>query len=180
MNILTGSTMKWKETISRYFEAYIKVSPEVSKYFLKKRFNTETVGIHLAIFNEPFLSLLVNGTKTIESRFSMNKVSPYDKVFNGDIVFIKKSGGPITGYFIVRKTHFYTPLTLKERAEIKKRFSKGICSNAVSDFWSSRSSKKYISLLETSSVKKIPPVSISKKDRMAWVVIRSADQNVLF
>jgi hypothetical protein len=172
--------MKWKETISHYFESYIKVSPDTKRYFLKKKLNMETVGIHLAVFNEPFLSLLLRGTKTVESRFSKNKVSPYDRVFNGDIVFVKKSGGPITGYFIVKKAHFYTPLTMRARAEIRKRFSKGICSNAVSDFWSSRSAKKYISLMETSNVKKIPPVIIGKKDRMAWVVIRRADQNVLF
>ncbi|RBP05022.1 hypothetical protein DFR50_1376 [Roseiarcus fermentans] len=38
------------------------------------------VGIHLAIFAEPFLSMVLSGEKTIESRFRRNRCAPYGEI----------------------------------------------------------------------------------------------------
>ena len=46
-------------------------------------------GIHLAIFVEPYLTYVLDGKKTVESRFSINRSPPYKKVKSGDIVFVK-------------------------------------------------------------------------------------------
>lgn len=40
---------------------------------------TSSVGIHLAIFAEPFLSMVLSGEKTVESRFSRNRCAPTAK-----------------------------------------------------------------------------------------------------
>lgn len=55
--------------------------------------------IHIAIMVEPFLSYVLNGKKTIESRINKTKSAPYGKVSRGDIVFLKRSGGFIVGMF---------------------------------------------------------------------------------
>ena len=47
------------------------------------------VNLHLAIVAQPFYSYMLSGKKTIESRFSINKCSPYLKVKDKDIMFIK-------------------------------------------------------------------------------------------
>src|ERR1700731_133584 len=51
--------------------------------------------LHLAVFVEPFLSFLLEGRKTIESRFSIHRRPPFECVRKGDIVLVKASGGPI-------------------------------------------------------------------------------------
>jgi len=53
--------------------------------------------IHLAIFIEPYLDLIFKGKKTIESRFSINKILPYHKIQIGDVILLKKSSGKIEG-----------------------------------------------------------------------------------
>ena len=39
---------------------------------------------HIAILKQPFFNMVLNGEKTIESRWSMHKVAPYNKVSVGD------------------------------------------------------------------------------------------------
>jgi ASC-1-like (ASCH) protein len=55
--------------------------------------------LHLAILNEPYLEYILQGKKTIESRFSLTRVPPYKQVSKGDIVFLKQYGDPIVGLF---------------------------------------------------------------------------------
>ena len=38
--------------------------------------------VHVAIVNEPFLGYIKNGKKTIESRFTKNKIAPYLYLIN--------------------------------------------------------------------------------------------------
>lgn len=42
--------------------------------------------IHLGIFSEPYLSYMLDGKKTIESRFSKKKIMPYNRITKEDIV----------------------------------------------------------------------------------------------
>src|SRR3954453_18143184 len=63
--------------------------------------------VHLAVFVEPFLSFLLEGRKTIESRFSVNRCPPYRSVQTGDLVFIKQSGGAIVAVAEVSNVWFY-------------------------------------------------------------------------
>jgi hypothetical protein len=65
------------------------------------------IGIHLAIFAEPFLSLVLSGRKTIEARFSRNRIAPYGEIGYGDIILMKQVAGPICGVALARQTWFY-------------------------------------------------------------------------
>src|SRR5271169_6453922 len=53
--------------------------------------------IHLAVFIEPFLGYVLDGTKTVESRFSINRCAPFGKVSQGDVLLLKRAGGPVVG-----------------------------------------------------------------------------------
>src|SRR5215210_2794220 len=59
-------------------------------------------GIHLAVFVEPFLDYVLDGSKTVESRFSVNRCAPFGKVSPGDMVLLKRAGGPVVGIARVR------------------------------------------------------------------------------
>lgn len=159
-----GSTMQWKLKL-------IKLSQKL-RSDCKPSDALPQRGVHLAIFSEPFLTFLLSGKKTIESRFSINRNGPYKKVFKDDLVFIKKSGGPVFGYFIVGKTSFYNSPSSTQIKTIKKKYEKEICSMEVKDFWKERSKAKFITLMEVAEIKDIAPINIEKKDRTAWVIIK--------
>jgi hypothetical protein len=57
--------------------------------------------LHLAVFIEPYLSFIFEGTKTIESRFNMRKQAPFGQVSAGDVLLLKRSGGPVCGVCLI-------------------------------------------------------------------------------
>lgn len=58
--------------------------------------------IHLGIFSEPYLTYILEGKKKVESRFSKNKILPYNQISKDDIVIVKKSGGNVLAYFTIK------------------------------------------------------------------------------
>lgn len=79
----------WRERIRACFET---PSPQV---------------LHLAIFQEPYLGLILAGKKTIESRFSVNRIAPYEAAERDDLVLLKRSSGPITGLCLLADPVYY-------------------------------------------------------------------------
>src|SRR5437867_4139305 len=53
--------------------------------------------LHLAVLLEPYLGYVLEGRKTVESRFSAVRCPPYRRVQSGDVVLLKSSGGPVEG-----------------------------------------------------------------------------------
>jgi ASC-1-like (ASCH) protein len=49
------------------------------------------------VFIEPYLQFILDGQKTVESRFSANRSAPYQQVGKGDVVLLKRTGGPVMG-----------------------------------------------------------------------------------
>jgi hypothetical protein len=128
------------------------------------------IGIHVAIFSEPFLSLVLSGKKTIESRFSRNRCAPYGEIGDGDIILIKKVAGPICGLALAKRTWCYDLVT-EPIERIKDRFGVGIC--ADDEFWSSRTDALYVTLIELDAIASIAPMRCDKRDRRGWVSLRS-------
>ena len=126
-----------------------------------------TVGVHLAIFVEPYLSAVLEGKKTIESRFAVTRRPPYNCIQPDDYILLKKSGGPVMGLALARSTHFYqlSPIVL---ADLRKRFARQLF--AQDDlFWTDRAHKHYATLIELDDPLAIEPVTIPKRDRQGWV-----------
>ena len=128
------------------------------------------IGIHVAIFAEPFLSLVLSGRKTIESRFSRNRCAPYGEVGEGDIILVKEVAGPICGVALARRTWCYD-LTAETIERIKIQFGPGICADEA--FWASRADALYATLIELDAMVRIAPVRWDKRDRRGWVSLRS-------
>jgi hypothetical protein len=137
-----------------------------------------TYGIHLAVFVEPFLSYVLDGTKTVESRFSINRCAPYGKVRKGDVILLKESGGPVVGVANVRTVWSY-PLDPTTWSDIRARFAKALCAQDPS-FWESRSKAEYATLMAIDQVLRIESVEWEKHDRRGWVVMQPSATSTLF
>ena len=103
------------------------------------------IGIHVAIFSEPFLSLVLSGRKTIESRFNRIRCAPYGQVFEGDIILIKEVAGSICGVALARRIWCFD-LRIESIGRIKKRFAARICADDA--FWTSISDALYATLTQ--------------------------------
>lgn len=128
------------------------------------------IGIHVAIFAEPFLSLVLSGQKTIESRFSRTRCAPYGEIDDGDIILLKEVAGPIRGVALARRTWCYDLLT-EPIERIRDRFGASICADDA--FWASRADALYATLIELDAAASTAPVRCDKRDRRGWVSLRS-------
>lgn len=127
--------------------------------------------IHLAVLVEPFLKYVLEGTKTIESRFSLNRCAPYEKVSDGDVVLLKAASGPVVGICLVGRTWHYQ-LDDERRADIRTRFAKPMCAEAPA-FWRARQAASFATLLEVHEARTLPnPMKCPKRDRRGWVVLK--------
>src|SRR5215813_7361284 len=96
--------------------------------------------VHLAVMVEPYLSYILDGKKSIESRFSKNAIAPYLQIESDDLVLLKLTGGPVVGCFTADNVEFVT-LSELEFERLRTNYSDAIC--ADDDFWQARLGKRY-------------------------------------
>lgn len=135
-----------------------------------------SVSVHLGIFAEPYLQYVLDGTKTVESRFSVRPCPPYRQVADGDILLLKQVGGPIVGLCQIGTVWFYdlAPETL---CELRSEFAGALCAQDP-DFWTHREGASFATLMQLGQVREVDPIQIEKRDRRGWVVLRPRSQQL--
>jgi hypothetical protein len=136
------------------------------------RLADSTAGLHLAVLTEPFFGWLLDGSKTIESRFSRVRCAPYGALCEGDIVAVKKPGGPVSCAFLAGTVSCYQ-LTPARITEIRDRFAAQIRADD-DEFWEQRADCAYATLIQVRQVRRLPGLPFPKKDRRGWAPLASA------
>ncbi|MBK7534008.1 MAG: hypothetical protein IPI49_01290 [Myxococcales bacterium] len=132
-------------------------------------------GVHLAVLVEPFLGYVLDGSKTIESRFAIRRLAPYGHVHAGDVVLLKAASGPVAGICAVEETWFFQ-LNCERVASIRKEFGKAMRADTPA-FWEQRKAAAFASLMRVGKVRALPkPMACPKRDRRGWVVLRPGSQ----
>lgn len=131
--------------------------------------------IHLAVLVEPFLTFILDGRKTIESRFAFTRVAPFRRISIGDLVLLKRSSGPVIGVARVGPVEFFE-LSAVTWPKVRA-LSASLCVD--DEFWRARQKKRYATLLTVDAVRAVDPLSVEKKDRRAWVILRDQAQRCL-
>lgn len=125
---------------------------------------------HIAILRQPFYGMVLNGTKTIESRWGMNKCAPFGKIKVGDVIYIKQTGKPVTAKAVAKEVNFYT-LTPKLVEEIRIKYGKLIGTDKFED-WETTLNKKYCTLIWLDKVEKIPPMQVPRSNGAGWIILK--------
>ena len=134
--------------------------------------------VHLAVLLEPYLQYILDGTKTVESRFSKNRIAPYNKVKPGDVVLLKKvSARSISGVCVVRNVWFYR-LNPDTWSQIRDGFSQALRADDPS-FWERRAAAQFATLMRIAEVHPLPPIEVPKRDRRGWVILCAHRQATL-
>lgn len=128
------------------------------------------VTTHLAIFVEPFLDYILEGKKTIESRFSIRRTPPFDVARKGDIIFLKRTSGPIVGVCKAENVWHYDldPTTLEE---LRNKYAVALCADDP-EFWAVRADAAFATLIRISNVKPLRDIDIKKNDPRGWAVLK--------
>ncbi|MDR0731613.1 MAG: AAA family ATPase [Treponema sp.] len=176
---------RWTETTPAidtgkpgYFTQYmalyggVTMLTEIKKRLFENEIIVDSKNIHVAIVNEPYLEFIKKGKKTIESRFTENKIAPYKNAQKGDIVCMKAAGKPIDSTFFIENLYFFE-YTESVFASIRDKYARDICA-MDENFWKVREGKQYISLLKIDRVNVLRKnFNIEKKDMRGWITFKN-------
>jgi len=131
---------------------------------------------HIAIMNKRWklIPKIINGTKTIESRWYVNKIKPWNSIKVGERVFFKNSGEPITVSTVVSKVLQFENLDETQFRNIMEEYGDGIqvIEREYDEYYQS---KNYCILVFLKDVKQLEkPFDISKKgfgSACAWMCV---------
>lgn len=124
---------------------------------------------HLAVLTSPYLEKVIDGTKTIESRFTRSRVLPFQQVYTNDVLFLKKTAGPIQAIAIVASAECFGPLQPGEATNIMDKYQEGL--QLGEEFKNSKQESRYATLITLEKVQPIKWLQLKKKDRRPWVII---------
>lgn len=136
-------------------------------YWVEKLRDLPPDKIHMALMVEPYLSYILSGEKTIESRFSMKKISPWHRVAKGDAIILKRSGGAIVGIFEASEVQFLQIESEDDLPKIRRQFNKQLC--IEDDFWNQKKNSKYATLISISNLCTFLPIPLHSKNRQSWI-----------
>ena len=125
--------------------------------------------LHLAVFIDPYLDWVLDGSKTVESRFSSVRCAPWNMVASDDVVLMKRFSGPIVGAFVIGNVTSYE-IGEGDLELIRELFGDAIRPEE-DDFWNQRSGARYATLMGILDCHVIDATPIPKRDRRGWVVL---------
>ncbi|OGM27711.1 hypothetical protein A3D00_00450 [Candidatus Woesebacteria bacterium RIFCSPHIGHO2_02_FULL_38_9] len=119
---------------------------------------------------------ILDSTKTIESRWYINKSVPWGNIKKGDIVYFKNSGEPVTVKAKVDKVLQFEKLNSQKISEILNKYYKedGIEKEKVKYYFELFKDKKYCILIYLTNPQKIRSFDIDKKgfgSMSAWISV---------
>lgn len=131
---------------------------------------------HLAIFSKAGIEALFSGGKTIESRFSRDKISPFGQIDTGDLVYIKPSGQEIIGQFKVSKVISFSGMDTSDITFIRQKYGEGISLGSKEEddkYFQGHTNARFATLIFIKELERFltPPVKIAKKDLRGWMVL---------
>ena len=124
---------------------------------------------HLVKLKKPFLDMILDGRKTIESRFTKFCREPWGQIDPGDELWLKESGGPVVGYAEVEKVRAFADLTPAKVRKIISRYATGI--GVGPEFAEQISYARYGLLVWLNQVRAITPFPVRGGTMQAWVVL---------
>lgn len=135
---------------------------------------------HVAIMKKSWglIPKILDGRKTIESRWSINRVAPWGKVKVGDNIFFRNSGEKVAIKANISKVLAFDNLTPKKVKNIIDKFGDEgkICFSNKKESYEWAKNKKYCTLIFLKNVEEIEPFKINKAGYgigCAWMCVEN-------
>ncbi|OGC70242.1 hypothetical protein A2415_01060 [candidate division WWE3 bacterium RIFOXYC1_FULL_39_7] len=128
--------------------------------------------------NDNLLGDILIGKKKIESRWYVNKISPWNQLNVGDHVYFKESGCSVTAVAVVSDVLQFENLTKESIKEILQKYGSKIAPGTTDEKlqkWGDKLiNKRYCILVFLENVQKLEPFEINKKGygiSSAWLCV---------
>lgn len=122
---------------------------------------------HLAILQQPYLGLILQGRKTIECRLTRHRIPPWNAATAGDTLILKQSAGPVRGVAAARDVIFHRLESDADRAKLLKH---NAAIHATPEFWADRPDHRYLSLVLLEDIATLSlPQSPARSSGRAWI-----------
>lgn len=126
--------------------------------------------LHVAILKPGYIDAILDGRKTIESRLTRTKQTPYGQVVTGERVYLKASGGPFMATAIAGGVMNFEGLDPAGVKQLRTQYGGPICGDEA--YWKAKRDSRSATLIELTEVR---PISIGppyKPAHMkAWYVL---------
>lgn len=133
---------------------------------------------HIAILNRKLklLPKILNGEKTIESRWYKFRKDPYKRILPNEAIYFKNSGEPVSVKAKVKYALFFDNLNDVRIRDILEKYGKKI--GVDPSYADKLQGKKYCTLIFLRNVEEIEPFNIDKKgygNMAAWITAESIE-----
>jgi len=128
---------------------------------------------HLVILKRPYLEAIIDGRKTVESRFAKTRREPFGQISKGDKLFLKESSGPVCAMATVSEVKSFDNLCPHQISRLKQQYNNLI--GGSDEYWQSKADCRFGLLVWLENARAIEPVRINKKDWRAWVILKEKE-----
>lgn len=142
---------------------------------------------HIAIMKKSWnlIPMILDGTKTIESRWYKAKIAPWDRIKQGDTVYFKNSGEPVTAKAQVEKVLQFADLAQEKVKEIYELYGEAIGAkrDEIARWVEDKVGKKYCILIFLTNAEKIEPFGIDKTgfgNAAAWICVDDVKKLIIY
>lgn len=132
---------------------------------------------HVAILDRKYLTKILSGDKTIESRWSIYEIAPYKQVSTNDKIYLKVSGGKVIAKAKAGKCLFFDNLDSKENLRLFKKYNNKI--KADKSYFNRIKNRKFCTLIFLKNVSEIPSFDINRNgfgSGAAWLPVKNINQ----
>lgn len=128
---------------------------------------------HVAILRREYIDLVLEGTKTIESRLSRVRGPAFGRVHAGDTVYIKQSSGPFRAKATASRVLHLVMASPDDVEDVRVKFGDAI--GGSMEYWRSKAQSRYCTLVwlaDVTPVFRTPPYRRWRGfgPRAAWIV----------
>lgn len=131
---------------------------------------------HIAILKQPYISMILEGIKTIECRLTRIACPPFRTIEPGDLLYLKRSGGTIQAKAIAEKVQFFENISASDIRRLQQHYNHLI--RADHDYWQQRHNCRFCTLIWLTEVAHIKPLPFPGKGMRAWHVFEQPPEAI--
>jgi hypothetical protein len=125
--------------------------------------------IHVAILKRPYIRMILDGRKTVESRLTRTAQPPYRAIESGERVFIKASGGPFMATAIAGRIEQHDGLEPYDILRLRLRHDKAVCGD--DGYWQLKQNSRFAVFVQLTRVEPIDAGPAYPRSMRAWHVV---------
>lgn len=126
---------------------------------------------HVAVLKRVYLGAILDGSKTVESRLSVNRVAPFGVVRAGETILFKACGGGFGAQAVAERVHEYEDLDARGVRRLRRLWNHRVGGDDV--YWDRKAATaRFATIIELTDVRPLERgPALAPLHGRAWVVL---------